>query len=427
MFDPPGGLFPDDFNYGLPFIRGINLRFIELFVYVALLKAVNKSGKFQSVYIKSFQLLFLLTVTLLAYSLLLKTSVLSVIIAIKWIFIWSLLYSVPKLLDKYEEWLFFFRMVFIIVFIAFFSQILHLALGYPPSFLLGTDFNSIMGNDNRTIVLSVIGVTNTYDILAVRPISSSYIVLIGLSGSLFFQQYKINNFSRTYLSFVIFVSFISIFLTATRGWFIAFSFAIFLYLVLFQRTRRTLLAGFRLLFVITILLSIPFIQRQIVGSFKRISTLETVAQGDLSAGGTSSRVEYNMQLINLWKEKPVLGWGFSEFYKENGNGHAGLANLLFNVGILGFIVFVYFWFKLFFVPISVNRRISFSNPFKDSLFAFTLTFLIFFIINATSGQQFGIYLSFGGGIYAQIIFYSYSSFFISMAMNKEVQIKTIGL
>lgn len=427
MFDPPGGLFPDDFNYGLPFIRGVNLRFFELFVYVALFKALNKSGKFESVYIKSYQLLFLLTVILLAYSLLLKTSLLSVIIAIKWIFIWSLLYSVPKLLDKHEEWLFFFRMVFIIVFIALFSQIMHLALGYPPSFLLGTDFNSIMGNDNKTIVLSVMGVTNSYDILAARPISSIFIVLIGFSGSIFFQQQKISFFPRTYLSLVIFISIISVFLTATRGWFIAFSFAIILYLVFFHRTRRILVAGFRILIVITILLSIPFIQRQIVGSFKRISTLETVVQGDLSAGGTSSRVDYNKQLIKLWKEQPLLGWGFSEFYKENGNGHAGLANLLFSIGIVGYIVFVYFWYMLFFVPITVNRRISFSNPFKDSLFAFTLTFLIFFIINATSGQQFGIYLSFGAGIYAQILFYSYSSFFIRMALKKEMQIKTSEL
>lgn len=426
MLDSPAGLFPDDYNYGLPFIRGVNLRFIELFVYASFLKAIMKNNKFKSGYLKSYQLLLLLTVILIVYSLFLNTSILSVIVAIKWIFIWSLIYSIPKLLDNYDDWVFLFRIVFILVFIAFTSQILQLALGYSPSYLLGTNFNPMMGKEQMEVTKNGLDISRAYDIEVARPIGSSYIVLIGLSGAMFFQQYKTNIFHKSYLSLIIVVSFASIFITATRGWFIAFSVAIFLFLVYIQKIKRMARIGFITLILITFTLSIPFIQKQIVGSFNRISTLEAIIQGDLSAGGTSARVDYNLHLIKLWKESPILGWGFSEFYKENGNGHAGLANLLFSVGIIGYIVFIYFWYHLFFMPIFVNKKLSSLNPYKGSLIAFTLTFLIFFILNASSGQQFGIYLSFSGGIMAQIIYYSYSSFFIRMALDKETQIRAQG-
>ena len=156
-----------------------------------------------------------------------------------------------------------------------------------------------------------------------------------------------------------------------------------------------------------------------------MSTIESVAQGDLSAGGTNARNDYSEILVNHWKDSPFLGWGFSDFYKENGNGHAGLANLLFGVGIIGFLVFIYFWYKLFFTPLVKDRMLSMGNPYKGALVVFSLGFLIFFILNATSGQQFGLYMGFGAGIFSQTFFYSYSSCFIISGLNAEREIKRL--
>jgi hypothetical protein len=415
MIDPPGGIFPQDFNYGLPFIKGINVRFIEVFIYVAFLKALKQKNKFHSVFIRSYQLLLILTVLLLLFTFLLDSSVLSLVIVVKWLFVWSLLYSIPKLISSFDEWIFLFRMAFIIVFIAFVSQLFHMALGYAPAVLLGTNYDPIMiygeVRANFTPVKSVLN--------EVRPISSSYIILMAFVGAMFFLKYKRKCFPQIYLYLVIIISYLSILITATRGWFIAFSLVIFIYFAFIQKIKKIAAISIIVTILIPSLLSVPIIRKQLLGSFKRLSTIESVAQGDLSAGGTNARDTYSIDLLKKWEESPVLGWGFSEYFKNYGNGHAGLANMLFSVGIIGYLVFIYFWYKLFFTPVTVNKRISFVNPFKGSLTVFSLAFLILLILHATSGQQFGIYLSFGGEIFSQTLFYCYSSFFITMALNAD--------
>jgi hypothetical protein len=436
MLDTPGDLFPNDFNYGLPFVNGVNLRYIEVFIYVAFFKALRQKNRFQSQYYKAYQFLLILTILLLVYTLFLDTFSLSFIITIKWIFVWSIIYSIPKLIDTYDEWVFFFRMAFIIVFIGFLSQLLQLALGQPPSYLLGTNFQPMMGYEKGIpqeldpnlnfgeIIVQKLD-PNQYNVIEARPISCITIMQLALTGAMFFLQFKTHIFNKTYLYLVIIISYLSILLTATRGWFIAFSVVLILYFAYSQKIKRIYSISILVIILLLFLLRVPFIQKQFQGSFSRLSTIESVAQGDLSAGGTSSRDQYSFELIKLWKESPVLGWGFSSFFKEHNNGHAGPANLLFSVGIVGYLVFIYFWYKLFFIPIRVNKRISFSNPYKGSLIIFSFTFLVFFILHASSGQRFGLYLDLGAVIFSQVIYYSYSSFFIVNALNEEYEIKQL--
>ena len=416
MLDPPGNLFPQDFNYGLPFISGVNLRFIEVFIYVAFIKAIKQKTKFQTVFLKSYQLLFMLIVLLLLYTALLNTSFISILITIKWLFVWSLVYSIPKLLDQFDDWIFLFRIAFIIVFIGFSTQLLHLALGHPPSYLLGTDFNPMTIYDD--FQLEQLDPDN-YNAQEARPISSSAIMQMAFIGAMFFLKFKKNLFRNNYLLLVIIISYLSILLTATRGWFISFSIVVLLYFAIVQKSRKTISAIILVLILVPLLLKIPVLSKQFQGSLKRISTVESILKGDVSAGGTSSRDEYSKVLIKYWSKRPVLGWGFTDFYKDNGNGHAGLANLLFSVGIIGYLVFIYFWYKLFFIPIQTIKRLSVANPFKRSLIVLSLGFLTFFILHSTSGQLFGFYLGFGSGILSQTLFYSYCSFFIIQALKAE--------
>lgn len=420
MLDPPGGLFPPDINYGLPFIKGLNLRFMELFTYVAFFKALKQKSRFNSMFYKPYQLLLLLTILLILYTLFLNTSVLSIIITLKWLFVWSLIYSISKLIYTYDEWLFLFRMAFIIVFIGFLSQLLHLALGHQPAYLLGTNFSPLM--DYGDVVLDYMN-PDEYNLKAARPVSCISIMQLALVGAMFFLQYKKEQFPKVYLYLVIILSYLSILLTATRGWFIAFSVVIFLYFALIQKIKRIAAIIILAVVLIPLLLEVPIIKKQFQGSFKRLSTIESISKGDLSAGGTNARDEYSRDLINLWKESPLLGWGFTDIFKKYGNGHAGLANLLFSVGILGYIIFIYFWYKLFFTPILANYRISVLSPYKGSLVVFSLAFLIFFILHSTSGQQFGIDLGFGPGIFSQTLYYCYSSFFIIKALNNNNDMK----
>jgi O-antigen ligase len=417
MVDPPGGLFPYDYNYGLPFIKGVNLRFQEVFIYVAFLKVIiKKRPPIRSVYLKAFKVLSIYLIALLIYTLALDLSISSMFITLKWLFVWSLIYSIPKLVNTFDDWVFFFRGIFIIVFIVFFSQILFLIIGQSPAYLLGTNFQPLM--DHGVVDLQNFDPEN-YNIMEARPIGSSYIVFTGLIGALFFIKVKASYFSTWYLHLIVIVSYLSIIITATRGWFIAFSIALILFFVINYRMKRVASVIITVILVIPLVLSIPVVNKQLSGAFKRFSTIKAVTQGDVTAKGTSSRGNYSIALYELWKQNPIMGWGFSSVYKNNENTHAGLANLLLNVGIVGYLVFIYFWYKLFSVPLQTNLRLSMRNKFKGSLIAFGLGFIILFILNATSGQQFGFYLGFDMVVFGQIYFYCYSSFFIFHALKEE--------
>jgi hypothetical protein len=417
MVDPPGGLFPYDYNYGLPFIKGVNLRFQEVFIYVALIKAIIKiKPPFRSVYLRAYKVLSVYLVVLIIYTLALEITLFNIVITLKWLFVWSLIYSIPILINTIDDWVFFFRVTFIIVFLAFFGQILFLIIGHSPAYLLGTNFQPIM--DHRVVELQYFDPEH-YNIAQARPIGSSYIVLTGLIGALFFIKAKVNYFSTWYLHLVISISYLSIIFTATRGWFIAFSIALILFFVFIGKMKRFVSSIITVILVIPLVLSIPVVKNQFSGAFERFSTVKEVAQGDITAKGTSSRGDYTITLYELWKQNPIMGWGFSSIYKNNENTHAGLANLLLNVGILGYLVFIYFWYELFSVPLYANLRLSMRNKFKGSLIVFSLGFIILFVLNATSGQQFGFYLGFDMVVFGQIIFYSYSSFFIIHALKEE--------
>jgi hypothetical protein len=420
MLDPPADLFPSDYNYGLPFIKGVNLRFLEVFSYVALIKALLKKTPFISFYSKSFKLLIILTIVLIFYTLLLDTPLKSLLISIKWLLVWSIIYSTSKLIDTFDEWVFFFRICFIIAFIGLFSQILFLLLGHSPSYLLGTDFKPMM-------LYNVRALTNlnpeNYNIKIARPISCPSIIMIAMIGAMFFLKVKEKLFSRKYLYLVIIVAYLSIIITATRGWFIAFSFVLILYVSLMQNIKRTASIAVIVVLMMLLLLSIPIVQKQFKGAIKRLSSIEAIAGGDITAGGTSARGDYSAKLFDLWKGKPLLGWGFSDFFKKNSNGHAGIVNILFSVGIIGYLVFIFFWYQLVSVPIRYNKRISDVNPFKSALLIFPLCFLILFILNGTSSQVFGIAVGFGPGIFMQAFYYCFSSFFVYMALNTENQMQ----
>jgi hypothetical protein len=416
FIDPPGDLFPSDYNYGLPFIPILNLRFQEVFCYVALIKSIKNRNKFYSIYSREFVILLFTMGIIFLYSFLIEKSLYSSIISLKWVFVWTYIYSISILMNDIKEWVLFFRFMFILTFVALGSQILYLILGHPPSYLLGTNFSPMMDYGEKALLQFD---TSAINQIEVRPIGCSYIVLTALIGSMFFLQLKTSPFKRNYLLIVMILCYLSIILTATRGWFIAFSAALIIYMIRYNLLKSIYKIGAVIVILIPILLKINVFKLQIEGAFNRLMSIGNVAKGDISAGGSNARGEYSEILFNLWRESPIFGYGFTEFYKENGNGHAGHANLLFHVGIVGMFAFIIFWYKLFYLPIRMNNVLNQKNPYKNSLFTFSIFFITLFILHSTSGQQWGFYLNFGMGTFGQIFYYCYSSFFINEAIKNE--------
>jgi hypothetical protein len=335
---------------------------------------------------------------------------------------WSLVFSVFVLIKTHSDWHKFFSIVFMLAIVALCFQVAHILLGRLPATFFGSGFIRVDGSYSIDISTRL---AENYIDAPVRALSSPYIVLTAFMGSLVYLSFRRAEFNNRYLFIIILVTLASVFLTATRGWIISISLVFCLYFFfLFPRPQRALgvmVPGMIIMLIVNLL---PVLQNQIIGTSNRLLTIEQLAKGDYSAGGTVERyTEYTPQLLKLWKESPILGLAFSEKYWTSQNGHAGHANLLMNVGVMGFMLFVYLWAMLVITPWLIYRRLHIDNNFKKSVLVLILWFLFFMIVHSTSGQQFRYVADFGGGAFGQAIFFVFSEYLLSKAQATDQLIR----
>jgi len=193
--------------------------------------------------------------------------------------------------------------------------------------------------------------------------------------------------------------------------------SLMLFFVFIQKVSIRKVAGFGIIAFIALQIIIlhPRIRLQMGNSIMRTLTLRSVFEGDLTAGGTSSRADIQApKVMKVWAQKPVFGWGFSDTYFQNYNIHVGNQTILLHSGIVGAILlifsFIYFFRKLYLLALKPGPY----NYFKMSLLIFPVTFAGWFFIHSSSGQQFGyttsyiyalpqaVFLSFGAILYKDI-------------------------
>ena len=200
------------------------------------------------------------------------------------------------------------------------------------------------------------------------------------------------------MKWVIIISTLSIFLTATRGWILAFSIVLFLTLLQFYShigAKHLWSIGLTgLAFLLVLMLFSPMLESQISNAFQRFSTVKELAKGDISAGGTTQRLDIRgPRVLSKFKESPVFGWGFSDQYFEYRDGHVGHHTTLLNVGIVGYLIFTFFfvkWLILITKKSKINYiRAKYGNAVK--IYAFALIFI--YIIHSTSHTYWGFALA----------------------------------
>jgi O-antigen ligase len=237
---------------------------------------------------------------------------------------------------------------------------------------------------------------------------------------------KRNIFSEKYMNFVILAAYLNIFLSGTRGLIIALTIGLIIF-ALFVDNRFFLRLRFLpvMIIVVVLALTVPVFQNQLDAVLFRANTMTLLAAGDISAGKSTSRIDkYSPPVINKFLEFPIFGWGFSDEARATANNHVGMPTLLMQVGVVGFLFITYFWWKLFSVPISINKKLSNTNPYKKGLLALTVALLIILIIHSTSGQQFSYMIGFYGSSIAQLLYYSYSDVLIKSAVSTEYELST---
>ena len=421
LVDPPGGFFPvDDLNYGIPmynFIPG-GLRLIyfqELFIFVAFLKALKNGTKYKFYFTRALILLLLYFIILFIISFFLGFSIMKIFAAIRNAFPWTLIISISVLISTHEEWIKFFRLIFNMLIVSAILQVLYIVLNQPPANIIGTNFVPSLDFSGT------ISESPSSEIL--RPISSPFVALIALMGSMIYLLFKGNVFNRFFLILILGFSTFSIIITGTRGWIIAYFVMILIFLFLMGiSAKRFMQLGFVILIFLTSLLFLPTVRNQIINSLYRFETLKSFTKGDFTAQGTLSRVtEYSPHVMAKFYESPVFGWGFSDEYTKYSNAHVGNQTLLLSVGVVGFLLFFYFWISLCRMPIMLREKLSIGNPFRKSLLSIPIIFIGLFIIHSTSGLQFYYLISYQNIGFNQTLFYSIANFYVIAALNSDLK------
>jgi len=285
-----------------------------------------------------------------------------------------LIFSLPRLMPDLLSYKRFFAIVFIIVLSAFALQLFSLITGiYPAEAYIAQGEEIEEGEAFRTF----------YNAIS---------TLIGLFGALLFLSLKgKTGFSNWFLLLVVFAAFMMAFLSATRGWIIAFGFMTVMFALLIQtKDTKNIL---RLVVVAAILILAGSrsdkIRDQVAYSRERLGKIESIGSGDPTAEGTLHRLDVRgPNVIRVWKQSPLFGWGFSDTGFKSSDGHVGNQTLLMFSGLAGFVLLNGFILWFIYMMFMAFRRSHKAAPYRNGYLVFIIFLAGWFIIHSTSSQQF---------------------------------------
>ena len=371
------------------------IELVQLYIILSVIKAIRSKNPPYVFYQKYLVVLFLYLIFMIVWGQLLGFSgELNVYFRIVKLTLPTLLfYSIPRLFPNSASYKRLFSFIFIIVVLAFITQVFTLLTGLSPAGFVHLTEEQ----------LSEAGVF--------RGFPNVGVTLLSLFGALAYLSYKEPVFNRFYLNTIIACAFGNAYLSASRGWIVFFGIVILLSILFVYKFNPRRLVGIGVVFVAFFILGIdnPILKKQSDFAISRLTTLEALSRGDITAGGTLERLsERSPRVMKKWQENPVFGWGFSDVAGEYGDGHVGNQTLLLTSGVVGFSMLIgfllYFIFRLF------ARFQRLSKTILNSKVYLIFIFMLFglFFLHSSVGQQFG----FGGmpmQIIPQAIFFSFGA------------------
>jgi len=351
--------------YGLGPIR---LPFYDLIVLMFLVKALPKKSE-KSIYTLPLMFVGAYILCLYIYSMLYGMTLDNHLQSIRALFQFTLIYSLHKILkdqyDLYKLYSFLFSAVFVIMIVT--------AIEIFTGFKLG----------------SISGVTYRFGVETenMRIFNSPFLLLLCFIMSLYMLYNKCNKyFSRQLLISISFLCYVLIFLTGTRGWFLSFSIMFLLSILVYRdQTRRIVFYVVPIIAVLVISINIyPKVSVVFEQVWDRIATLKLLAEGDLTAGGTVSRVTERMpRLLTKVRENPITGFGFSKDFYINSDNHVGPLQQLLQMGIIGLGLYIFL-----FVFIHKKNRYLASITKDNGYYMFSIGLIGLLIIHFTSTSLF---------------------------------------
>ena len=408
----PGYLFSDFSGLSakrLPlysFIPGWSFTPLEFFLMLAFVKAIIYGKKVDFVFKRAFiPVLFYAALLLLLSFFVYGTSGRSIERTLIGFANFTIFISFSYLIYRQRDIQRFIYLLSPIVFFVLFEQLFYIIAGYRIIDLLSPGYMQLMmleTGDPRFIM------------------GGEMVLFFGYISSLLLLQQKHNRLLGIYLYCVIIACFLSVFLSATRIWFIVFSFIMLCYVLFSTRNVKTFvkLAIAAILIFVFAMGSQP-LRSAMVGAWDRIDQIEAVAQGNF-ADAPTFQFRFSARLPRLLvglKQNWIIGWGFSDEYFRYSDGHVGNFDLLLQVGVVGFLLFSYLWI-FYFRTIFRARSVKGGGGLgKDPLAVLAFAFAAMLIAHFSTYLWFTLVPNRRSGIFL-LVFISISEFYIRITKHK---------
>jgi len=252
-----------------------------------------------------------------------------------------------------------------------------------------------------------------------RNISGTYLAfftLILTLSEILTARIKISTWSVI----VFIMSILLIINTGARGWMIAISVVISGSLLLVIKRRKIFIGLTSIAFIVLIVLLLPEkYTSNIYKSFDRLSTVSLILEGDLSAGGTASRLtERGPRVMQKFRESPFFGFGFSDVTRDYYDGHVGNQSILLQSGLIGFFVLYIIILRVLRHFLRSTITLSTGNPYRHKVIIFLIGFAGIIIIHFTSQEMYS-YVMRGDKAILLAFWLSYILFYNHKAISLE--------
>jgi len=322
----------------------------------------------------------------------------------KMIILYSLFLTIPVMIDQEWKMVKFVQLIFTFVLFNLILQIINV--------LYGVNFNQYLGGEKVGMIFDI------------RPTYGTYLSFIAFVMSIYFLNTGILN--KKYLFIIMIASSLSIVVTATRGWMVSIFF-IFI-LIFISNYKFNIYRYFKTIIPLALLFLLAYqftiINKQLFYSYNRFLTLELILSGDLTAGGTSSRLTTrSVPVMNMFYQRPFIGWGFTTKAFESYDVHIGNQSMLMSGGVIGYIIFMLTISSIIYVIMKSKKKYGFNLVKAKYLYIFIIAIGGLFIIHSSSTDLFSYMApTYGDQVYKIVflaIFFSIVTTIINNLYNEN--------
>jgi hypothetical protein len=377
--------------YGLPeypLLPGLSIAFQELFIVMYLLKRIRFHSDKSFIFSKQIQIYLAVGLFYFAISFAYNMSANNVLITTRYLLPWLLLLIVPRYLKSSEDLKRVYIMLIPIILINFITMMQYYVTGvYLHNILSGVQPTRLKIASEEYLS---------------RGSSAETILYLMITLSMYFlaARRKVQNTNLT-AAMALLCTF-TVFLSGTRGWLIAMViiYSSFFFIPGFgffkQIARMMVIVG---LMVVALFNLFPFLSTQSFLAIERYQTLGFLAEGDLTAGGTLSRLtDIGPRVMQVFRQSPVIGWAFSSTFWNNANMHVGHQTNLLNLGVLGFSIINWIYVTIVVKTFRYGRNHVFKIANGNAHIVFVCALIGMFAIHSTSVITWG-YIASGNAIF----------------------------